>query len=62
METTIEEAAADATMLGGGATERGLLSWLVQGTLVFDVVGDVECSVLMAERERDRGLPERPFG
>lgn len=44
-----------------GTTERGLLSRLVRGSLIMDVV-DVDCSVLLAERARDRSLLERLLG
>ncbi|SFR55350.1 amino acid permease [Halogeometricum limi] len=62
VEGSIERHAEDASMLIIGATERGLLSRLVRGTLVLDVVEDVSCSVLLAERKRKRSLRERLFG
>ena len=62
VETAIERAARDATMVVIGATERGLLSRLVRGSLVMDVVEDVECSVLLAETAHRRSLFERLFG
>jgi amino acid transporter/nucleotide-binding universal stress UspA family protein len=62
VETAIETAAEDATMLVVGATERGLLGRLVSGSLVLDVVDDVDCSVVLAEKQRTRSLTERLFG
>jgi nucleotide-binding universal stress UspA family protein len=62
VETAIERAAEDASMVVIGATEQGLLSRLVRGSLVLNVVDDVDCSVLLAEKHRRRSLWQRLFG
>ncbi|AEH35540.1 amino acid permease [Halopiger xanaduensis] len=62
IEDAIAAAAADHSLLVLGATERGLLSRLLRGSLAYDVVHDVDCSVIMAERPTSRSLRERLFG
>jgi len=62
VEDAIAAAAEDATMLVVGATERGLLRRLVSGSLVLDVIDQVECSVVLAEKERTKSVFERLLG
>ncbi|MDF9744426.1 amino acid permease [Natrinema salsiterrestre] len=62
VETAIEAAAADATLVVIGATGKGLLSRIVRGSLVLDVLEDIDCSVLLAETARKRTVRERLFG
>ena len=62
VETAIENAADDATLVIIGATEEGLLDRLFSGSLHLDIVEDVDCSVILAERARKRSLRERLFG
>ncbi|MBZ6494453.1 amino acid permease [Natrinema longum] len=62
VEGAIAREATDETLVIIGATERGLLSRLVRGSLVFDIVDDLECSVVLAERPTERSLRERLFG
>jgi amino acid transporter/nucleotide-binding universal stress UspA family protein len=58
----IIRAAGDASLLILGASERGLLVRLVRGSPVQEVVDEVDCSVILAEQQRDRSLVERLFG
>ncbi|MFC4439044.1 MULTISPECIES: formate/nitrite transporter family protein [Natrialbaceae] len=58
----ISREADDHTLLVIGATERGLLARLVTGSLHFDVVNTVDCSVLLTERPTERTLYQRLFG
>jgi len=62
VERAIAHEADDSTLVVIGATDRGLLSRLVRGSLHFDVINEVDCSVLLTERPADRTLRERLLG
>jgi hypothetical protein len=62
IEATIERIGATYSRVILGATERGLLSRVIRGSLVFDTIQDLETPVLLAERPSSRSLRERVFG
>lgn len=61
-QAIIADAAKDATLLIIGATEKGVLSRLIRGSLVLDVLEDVDCSVVLTEKRHKRTVRERMFG
>lgn len=61
VETAIGREAATHTMVIAGAVEQGLLSRLVTSSLYFDVIDELECSVLLAERPTKRSLVNQLF-
>lgn len=61
VESAIGAAAADHTMILIGATESGVLARLVHGSLTLSVLHDVDCSVLITEKQTTRGLLDRLF-
>ncbi len=62
VEGAIADTAPEHSFVVLGATGRGLLTRLLGDSLVFEVVNDLECSVLLAERPATRSLRERLFG
>jgi nucleotide-binding universal stress UspA family protein len=62
IDTVIKDAAHEHTMILVGATETGVLARLARGSLVLNALDDVDCSVLIAERQTKRPLLGRLFG
>lgn len=62
VEGAIGRAAVDHSLVLIGATEEGLLSRLVTDSLYFDVIDEVDCSVLLTERPGGRTVLERLLG
>jgi amino acid transporter/nucleotide-binding universal stress UspA family protein len=58
----ITRAAADATLVIVGASERGLLTRLVRGSPVLGLIDDVDCSAILAQRAYRRGFLARLIG
>jgi nucleotide-binding universal stress UspA family protein len=62
VEETIGRVGEGYDLVIVGATERGLLSRIVRGSLAFETVETLDTPVLLAERPSSRSLWERLFG
>lgn len=62
LESSIAEHASEHTAVLIGAVDSGVLSRLARRQLALDVLYDLDCSVIVAERGRKRSLRERLFG
>ncbi|MFP4626428.1 MAG: amino acid permease [Natronomonas sp.] len=62
VETVIGQLGEDYSLVIVGATERGLLSRIIRGSLAFETIERLETPVLLAERPSTRTLRERLFG
>ncbi|MGM0398963.1 MAG: amino acid permease [Halobacteriota archaeon] len=62
VETLIGEIGAAYSLVIVGATERGLLSRIVRGSLSFGTLDRLETPVLLTERPSSRSIRERLFG
>ncbi|WP_335998929.1 amino acid permease [Halorientalis halophila] len=62
VESAIATAASDRSLVVIGATEEGLLTRVVRGSLALSVLESIDTPVLLAERPRPRSLRERLFG
>ncbi|MCY4733004.1 amino acid permease [Natronomonas gomsonensis] len=62
VEETIGRVGEEYDLVIVGATERGLLSRIVRGSLAFETIENLETPVLLAERPSARSLWERLVG
>ncbi|MFD1598973.1 amino acid permease [Halobellus rarus] len=62
VETLIGEIGSEYSLVIVGATERGLLSRIIRGSLVYDTIQALDTPVLLTERPSARSLWERLFG
>ncbi len=62
VEVAIADAARNCSLILIGATDKGMLSRLVGDSLHMQVIEEVDCSVVLAERPRRRTLKQRFFG
>ncbi|MCU4754201.1 amino acid permease [Halobacteria archaeon AArc-curdl1] len=62
IEGAIRRESEGHSMILIGATGRGLLTRLLGDSLVFDVIDDVDCSVVLSERPSKRSIRQRLFG
>ncbi|MFW6435349.1 MAG: universal stress protein, partial [Halovenus sp.] len=62
VEAAIERVGEEFSLVIIGATERGLLSRIVGGSLVFETIERLDTPVLLTERPTARSLWERLFG
>ncbi|NHN42625.1 amino acid permease [Halorubellus sp. JP-L1] len=62
VETEIRHVGAEYGMVIVGATERGLLSRVVRGSLAMDAIERLDVPVLLAERPTSRSVRDRLFG
>ncbi|MFW5928931.1 MAG: universal stress protein, partial [Halobacteriota archaeon] len=62
VQGAIKRAAEGHTMVVLGATDKGMLSRLISRALHLEVVEDIDATVVLVERPRERSLRERLFG
>jgi nucleotide-binding universal stress UspA family protein len=62
VEATIGRLGEGYDLVIVGATERGLLSRIVRGSLAYEAIESLDTPVLLSERPSSRSLRERLFG